>query len=340
MKNFSRSIFLLLIAGLLFLSGCASKETHVPDFAFAQPNQGVTAKHPDVMEKEGGTLTHFSAVMPPQFLVEVEYGVKGVWPLIAGHMSDANAPIADGFCYAIESLAFSNNPWGIVPMQCVILGKMEDFEGYRFALVNKDGGVWISSPAGGTMIDDRSWDVKKFEEDFDHRKEVLGKVGKTLDEIDRFWIDQFSHLGMETEGDVFELVIGSSREWQDFRQSFISEMGYELTMPNGSVVVSSISRDEMVNRLARNPRITRWQKFLSRLSIPVGTPEVIAFGAASSVLNGGIAAMIDSEWKARVARGSGQYRDHASQMVYLMDQFRKSNADNMRYKHFFAQKAQ
>ena len=339
MKNFSYSTLFFAVALLLFLGGCA-QQRHVPSFALAQPAEGVTAIHPDEMEKDGGILTQFTAVLPPQFLVEVEHGVKGVWPLVAGHMTDSEAKIQDGFCYAVESLSFSNNPWGIVPMQCVIVGGIKDFDGYKLALVNKDGGVWISSPSGGSMLDDRSWNVEDFEDDFDHRREVLDKVGKTLQEINQFWIDQFLHLGMETDGDVFEIVVGSSDEWQIFRQSFIAEMGYELTMPDGSVVVSSISRDEMVNRLARNPRITRWQKFLSRLSIPIGTPEVMAFGAASSVLNGGIAAMIDNEWKVRVARGSGQHRDHAEQMVYLMQQFQKSNAENMRYKYFFANQAQ
>lgn len=328
--------FAVLLMCFLFLTGCANQKK-VPSFAFAQPEQGVTAPHPDELERGGGVITVFTAIMPAQFLVEVQQGVKGVWPLVAGHMMDEKASIEDGFCYAVESKAFGKNPWGIVPMECAIVGKKIDFAQYKFALVNKDGGVWISAPAGGNMIDDRSWSFEKFEDDFDHRKEVLGKVGKTLKEIDQFWIEQFARLGLEIDGDVREITISQhSQEWLEFRASFISEMGYELTLPNGDNVVSSVSRDEMIGLLSRNPRITKWQKFTSRLAIPLGTPEVIVFGTASSILNGGIAAMIDSEWQSRVARGSGQYRDQAEQMAYLMQKIQESQADVMRYKYYFA----
>lgn len=322
---------------LLLLGGCAAQQK-VPSFALAQPEQGITAVHPDQMEKSGGNLVTFTAVLPPQFLVEVKHGVKGVWPLVAGHMYDKNAPIEDGFCYAIESRSLSKNPWGIVPLACAIIGTREHFREYNFALVNKDGGVWISAPAGGGMLDDRSWNFEDFEDDFDHRTETLKKVGKSLDEIDAFWVDQIGRLGLSLDHDVKEFsIIEQSHDWQSFRTSFITEMGYQLTLPNGDVVVSSVSRDEMVDILSRNPRITKWQKFMSRLSIPIGTPEVMAFGTATSILNGGIAALIDDEWQSRVARGSAQFRDSAEQMAFLVEEIQKSHADVMRYKKYTAQ---
>lgn len=331
-------IIIVFGALLLMLGGCANQQK-VPSFALAQPEQGTSALHPDQMEKSGGTLVTFTAVLPPQFLVEVKHGVKGVWPLVAGHMHDKNASIEDGFCYAVESRSLSKNPWGIVPLQCAIIGTHEHFRDYRFALVNKDGGVWISAPAGGGMIDDRSWNFKKFEDDFDHRIATLEKVGKSLDEIDAFWVDQIGQLGLNLGHDVKEFSIeAQSLEWQEFRTSFITEMGYQLKLPNGDVVVSSVPRDEMVTLLSRNPRITRYQKFMSRLSIPIGTPEVIAFGTATSILNGGIAAFIDDEWQSRVARGSAQYRDSAEQMAFLFKEIQKSHADVMRYKNFTMKK--
>ncbi len=333
MKNMLAGGAMLVLCALL-LGGCATK--HVPDWARAQPSEGVTQIHPDVMEKTGGTFTQFTAIMPPQFLVEVKYGVKGVWPVIASHMTDPDAEIEDGFCYAVESLAFGKNPWGFVPMQCVMMNTISHFDGYRVTLVNKDGGAWIASPVARGILDERDWDVKKFEKDFEYRKKILEKVGNTLTEIDDFWRAMSAHIGVESDGDVFEVIIGSE-QWQTFRDNFIAEMGYELTMPDGSVVVSTISRDEMVNRLSRNPRITRWQRFVSRLSIPIGTPEVMVFGTATSVLNGGIAAAIDGEWQALVARGSGEHREHANQMLYLMQKFQESNAKNIQYKQFFAQ---
>jgi hypothetical protein len=326
-----KNIYLTFLVCTLFLGGCATQ--HVADFALEQPEEGVTAIHPDMME-QGSHIVSFTSRLPLEFLVEVKHGVKGVWPIVATHMTDEDAPIEDGFCYTVEERSFAKNPWCAVLMKCVISGTREHFSDYKFALVNKDGGVWITSPAGEKMINENQWNIEDFEDDFDHRIEVMNKVGQTLDDINEFWRARASELGISLSADVSELIISShSVRWQNFRKEFIAEMGYELTLPNGEVVVSQISRDEMVNELSHNPRISRWQKFTSRLAIPLGSPEIMAFGVGSSILNGGIAAMIDSDWEARVARGTGQYRTMAGQIVYIAEQVSqcKQQSDIERY---------
>ena len=326
-----KKVFLFLIV-VFFLAGCAGKKA--PHFARIQPVDGISATHPDEMLKSGGYITTFTAIMPPQFLVEARYGVKGIWPVVADDMSDENAPLIDGFCFAMEDRSFDHNPWGFIILKCVFTGAPRDFSRYKFALVNKDGGVWMASPIGKKIIDDKIYDFQKFESDFKYRKEILEKVGASLREINVFWQVRASELGMTLAyGDVARIPVNShSLLWQDFRKEFIAAMGYELTLPNGKHVVSVISRDEMVTTLARNPRITPWQKFLSRLVVPLGTPEVMAIGAASSVLNGGIAALLDTDWHVRVARGTVQLRETSAQMVYLMHKYEKVHQEMMRYK--------
>ncbi len=325
---------LMILVGIyaLLLCSCAGQNGS-PSYARLQPEQGVTATHPDVLEKKGGTMISFTAILPPQFLVEVKKGVKGVWPLVAGHKSDATAVVEDGFCYAIESRSFNKNPWGIIPLTCTIMGTRKHFEDYRFAIVNKDGGVWIASPAGGVMIDDRHWDFTHFEKKFEERNKVLDMVGQDLTSIDRFWQDRAWELGSRIDGDVKEITINAQNpEWKKFRQSFIAEMGYELKLPDGQVVVSQIPRKDMVDMLSENPRVTRWQKFFAGLSIPIGTPEAMAFGTATSILNSGIAAFINDDMQTRVARGSGLYRDTADQMAFLFAQYQEAHVEMMKLK--------
>lgn len=311
----SRLICVVVIVLVVFLGGCSTKQA--PDFARLQPEMGVSVQMPS-----SGIITIIPGILPAEFLVEVHHGVKGVWPIVGGHQKDEKAQIVNGFCFSLESQSFEKNVWGIVaPIKCVLTGTRGELKDYRFAIVNKDGGVWITSPIGGEMLDDKKWDFRKFEKDHKYRNQILDRVGLTLDEVNGFWQERFGEMKIAVKGGAVQeiSIVDGNPAWQDFQKEFIREMGYELDMPDGTTVVSHLSGEEMQKLLAKNPHITGWQRFLSRLAVPIGTPEVMLFGTATSVLQGGIAALIEDDWKVRVARGTVQLKDTSDQVVFLTE---------------------
>lgn len=307
-------IVVAVMGFVAFLGGCSTKSA--PDFARILPEDGVSAQLP-----EDGVITVIPGILPAEFLVEVKNGVKGVWPIVGHKAADSQTSLTNGFCFAMEGMAFEKNPWGIVaPLKCVVVGSKKELAGYTFALVNKDGGVWITSPVGGEMLDDTQWNFQKFEGDHAYRTSVMDRIGLTIEQVNDFWEERFAELGITViDGSVEEIrIVHNNPKWQEFQEEFIREMGYQLEMPNGKTVVSHLSAQEMQKLLAKNPHITGWQKFLSRLTIPIGTPEVMLFGTATSVLQGGIAALIEDDWRVRVARGTVQLRDTKEQTLFLV----------------------
>lgn len=329
-----KSIYLFIALGsILLLSGCGSKS--MPSFALTQPEQGITVTHPDQFEQDGGTIITFTGVLPPRFLVEVDRGVRGVWPLVGTSLSDEEAPIVSGFCYSVPSEAFGANPWAIIPMQCAILGNKKEFieKEYSFALVNKDGGVWIASPIGAvpsydyTIVDDGTYDFVEFEDDFEYRTELMHEIGKTISVINSVWKNRIENFGfIATADDVQEIhIVDGNPQWEEFREKLLAEMGNALRLPDGEVVASYLSEEDMENLLSKNPHITPWQRFLSRIRLPIGTPEVMAFGAASSMIDGGIAAFFDNTWHACVARGMCQRRDMSEQLAFMFQLYQEEH---------------
>ena len=337
MKNIKRMLFLVLAGLLLMNGGCAQRTA--PSFALVQPEQGMTVEHPDQFEKDGGTIVTFTGVLPPRFLVEVDKGVRGVWPLVGSSITDEEAPIVDGFCYSVPSQAFAKNPWAIIPMQCAILGSKREFtqKDYVFALVNKDGGVWIASPIGAvptydyTIVDDQTYDFVKFEDNFEYRAELMREIGKSIPVINETWQKRIEGFGFtSTTDDVQEIeIVEGNPQWEAFREKLLSEMGEALELPDGQIVASYMSEEDMETLLSKNPMITPWQRFLAHIRVPIGTPEVMAFGAASSFIDGGIAAFFDNQWNACVARGTCQRRDMSEQLAFMFELYQREHVKRM-----------
>lgn len=313
---------------MLLLSGCADRnQGKVPSFAMVQDEQGVALPHPDAVEdkNKGNIITVFTVIIPPEFIVETRGDLRAAYPLVGGHMNDPQAKIEDGFCFVQSTKALSKNPWGLIPGTCTIMGSKKQFTQYRWIITNQDGGVWAVSPTATAMVDDKGWDFVKFENDFTHRTEVLTKVGDTLAEINEFWKERYRELGQVPKNDVYEIVIDPKNpKWQAYREKLIKEMGFEIALPNGQPVVSTVDRDRMVEILAEVPRVTKWQKMVSHLGVSIGTPEVMAVSAASSILNGGIAALFDNQLYTNTARGLAQRRDLAPQMRFWYNQVQQA----------------
>ncbi len=334
-------VFLLLVS--LMSGGCAQRS--LPSFALAQPEQSNTITHPDKMEKAGGTIVEFVGALPPRFMVEVDYGVRGVWPLVGVSLDNEQAPVIQGSCFSMEEYAFASNPWRIpAPMECFVLGNKKELmdKKYAFVLVNKDGGVWMASPIGSvigyeyTIIDDNKsngvyYDYRKFEDDREYAISLMKEIGKTIPVIEKAYHKRLASFGVKFVGSaVQEISIKEGDpKWEEFRTRLLDEMNSGLELPDGEVVVSYLSQDEMKKLLSRNPRLTPWQRFLSGLQLPLGTPEVMAIGFASSVINSGIAGFLDDRWNVCTARGMCQRRDMSEQLAFMYHLYQKEYMKNM-----------
>ncbi len=306
-----------LLITLIALTGCADKKMGAPSFAHLQPDEGITATHPDKMGEEGDSILTFIGIFPIELATETDETFRAVIPMTAVSLN-SDKPLIKGFCYTMPDQAFDRNPWGQIPMRCVIIGNKEQFvqEDRSLAIFNKDGGVYIASPIGPvpsfehTILDDQTYDYKRFETDLDYQKELMREIGRTVPVIENAWRDRIEIHGYKAKNDlVKEIVIGNNSQWKDFTTKMLTDMGGGLEMANGDKVVSFLSEEEMQLLMAKNPEITGWQKFMAHLRVPIGTPEMIAIGTASSIIDGGIAALFDTAWNnACVARGTCQRR--------------------------------
>lgn len=333
MKYAYLAVMLLFV---FLFGGCANTETkRLPDYARVM-ERGSSAPHPDAMKQDGDSIVVFHVMIPPEFVVlETEKpSFDGVWPIIAKDMFGESSLLEEGFCYS-EGLKNLGEVL-FVRGECVMIGATKnDFKNYRFILANKDGGVWLASPFGGRVLSEGQsegrWDFGRFENENAYQKGIFEKIGFTLEEIDEAWQSIVGVYGFRVQ-DVKEIEMSkSSSDWKEFKERYTAELGYGLQLPSGERVVSNFSRDKMVQLLAHNPLMTPKQRFLQHLNVSIGTPKMMIFGTLSSILKGGIAATIDSEWRASVARGTVQRKDLAPHIRHIWRHMERIHREMRRF---------
>lgn len=313
-----KRLAIFLVVGLL-AAGCAGK--HVPRFAYTDAENRVSVPHPDQIQQDTKMITTFLGVINPAFLVEVD-GLQGVWPALA----EVGDGYKEGFVYSLTDLS-EELPWGVVIGEFVFLGSREELESSKIAYVNQDGGAWLAAPNSVILDAEKGeFDCERFEENKEYRHQIFQQGGLTLAEISDFWRKFASARGVATAENftaINEIKIGSL-EWQKFRERLLSEMGNGYRMPDGKIRAGFISRENLQKELMKNPRMTGWQRFMEALSIPIfPSPEGMAFGAASSLVRGGIAAWLGSRWNGKTARSECQRRDLAQQLVFLNEFYQR-----------------
>jgi hypothetical protein len=92
-------------------------------------------------------------------------------------------------------------------------------------------------------------------------------------------------------------------------------------MPNGDIRAWHFKTEDFRRIASQNPEISGWQRFFAGLRIPVvPSPEAVAFGMASSLLNSGIQEVIPGEeWNGHTANSSCKRKDLARQFEFLSE---------------------
>ncbi|MDZ7612158.1 MAG: hypothetical protein U5L10_05325 [Candidatus Moranbacteria bacterium] len=313
-KLFSASV-LIVLAGL-FLVGCAGNK-QPPKFALVSSHQGVSVEHPDQMAKETDKITTFPVVFHPFLNVECYGGYKGVWPVEAYKQGE---PLKQGFAYINEE--YSQNPFGFAIMEAVFLGGKSGMEDYRISVFNRDAVVWMFSPFGKVFSEADGYDSQKLEDDPEYRQKAFQAYGLKFSQIETHWKNFFRSHGVAVEEIVQEIKIGGPG-WKEFRKRLLSNFSESYEMPSGEIRAGHFKLDEFQKIAAKNPEITGWQRFFSGLRIPiVPSPEAIAFGMASSLVNSGIQEMIPGgeKWYGHTANSACKRKDLARQFQFLTSQ--------------------
>jgi hypothetical protein len=334
--------FILLCCIVLFFTGCAGKKTYMEGVALVD-EYGDAAKHPTQMEKDNDTFISFHAIRhsnldteaTPVYSEEFGFELKGFFPIIGASTEHEDAPIIGGFCYTEGP-----HPIGLYyfeRMNCMINGTKKGFNsnGYKFFVSNKDTGVWIFPPAHESSSEDGEWDHEKFLDDFEYRVAILNKFGQSIDQINQSWnniLESQSGGQVHFMNDVQQFTADpNSVRWQKQRKNIIRTIGHEIVLPDGEVVVSNLSVEEMTAKLSQNPMVTPFQKFSSGFNnLIIGTPDMMMYSAVTGLLQGTIAASLDSEWKASVARAIIKRKDFAGHMNYHRLRQKKMYAQMMR----------
>lgn len=306
-------VFALVWLLAIFLMGCGGKQP--PKFALVDSHQGVSVDHPDQMAKETDRITTFPVVFHPFLNVECYDGYQGVWPVVAHKKGE---PLKQGFAYINKE--YSQNPFGFAIMEAVFLGAKSGMEDYRISLFNRDGVVWMISPFGEIFSESDGYDSEKLEEESKYRQEAFQAFGMSFSEIEARWKTMFQKEGIAVEKIVQEIKIGSP-EWQEFRKRLLANFSEGYEMPNGEIRAGHFKTEDFRRVASQNPEISGWQRFFAGLRIPVvSSPEAVAFGTASSLVNSGIQeVMPGEEWHGHTANSSCKRKDLARQFKFLSE---------------------
>jgi LPS sulfotransferase NodH len=304
------SVVLLLVLVLL-LAGCAGNKP--PKFALVDSHQGVSVDHPDQMAKETDKITVFPVVFHSFLNVECYNGYQGVWPVVAHRQGE---PLKQGFAYINKE--YSQNPFRFPIMEAVFLGGKSELKDYRIAIFNRDGVVWMFSPFGEVFSESDGYDSEKLEEDPEYRQKAFQAYGMKFSEVENSWKKLFRKHGVSVKQIVQEVKIGTPG-WQELRKRLLSNFSEGYEMPNGEIRAGHFKTEEFRRIASQNPEITGWQRFFAGLRIPVvPSPEAVAFGAASSLINSGIQEMIPGEeWHGHTANSSCKRKDLAKQFRFI-----------------------
>lgn len=328
MKIVCTVICVVLCGGLL--GGCGAK---APDYARLAAEQSFSVPHPDALEKrEDPHMFTFTGSFPEDYLMEMDESLRGVLPLIGVSLKDDDAPTVEGFCYTLPKLAFGDkNPWAIIPMQCIGMGERAALEKneYVFAMPNKDGTAFIASPIGSDadhkdyVLDQRSYDWEKFKKDKNYQKEIMVRVGRSLDDIDDTWQKRVAHQGKKlTKGDVREIIAREGDPmWEEFRKTMLDDMGVSLELPDGQLVASYLTEKEMEKKLSKLQMTTPWQRFVSKLRIPISPtalPELAVSGG-----QGIVAMFFDNAWETMTAQGICKRIEFSKQLKLFYNLYKR-----------------
>jgi len=305
-RSLAQLVSFLAICCLLF--SCGGRTFKPPSFARVDPTKAVSATHPDQLNE---TYVRFPMVYAPGLAIEDEWRFNSVFPVIGVDARDPKAEIKKGFAY-FKKGAYEETPWGAPLMEAVFPGKGRDLENYLFLMSNMDGSYCLISPLGKVFRREEGYDPQKFEEDIGYRADIFVGLGMTLKEIAL----TNRHIGLSQS--IIQEVTPGTKEWTRFEEDFVGSFTHSYK--NGSeVVLTKLDRKDYQRVIQENPGLTRTQRFLKNVVVPIGPSlEMLAFSALSTLATFGFQeAFTDPEI-------TGKYASATITRAEMFDEFQRA----------------
>ena len=290
---------MLFVLVVFLIGGCATSGKYVPKHAITDPSKGISIIHPVEIEKAGiKTITIFQGLMDPGLWVEV-VSAGGVWTFLA--LTDSGK-ILDGYAY-LSGI----NYWGDWRLQFVLLEGLEkrDKETAKFIYFNRDAGYCYNLI--GNQVE---YDPKKFDEDKEYRLKLFQDHGKTLDQIDSFFLDYLRKKKLNPPDDlssVVEIEIGSP-EWKKFKSKIAKSMQYNYKMGNGEIRCGWLPLKHFSKEAVEIPGFNGKDQYLKRANVPLFFLPFAGVGlmviAGANIIGDIAAAGIDDSWSGSYARST------------------------------------
>jgi len=255
----------------------------------AEAKEAISVENPAEIEGRGEQyIVAFPIIVSPgnwgTESVPYKNGEIGTWPILSS--KKGNATIIKGYYFIANNSEDLLNDHGSIEALAILVGKKEDIDK---VLPLSRGGDTIQTIGGKEF----NYDSDKFDKDPKHQAEIFNQRGKTISEIEDFWIKYNRDREIEIPpGHQFveEIQVGSPR-WEDFKSEIAQKFGKNYQMADGQYRSTHIaSEKEFLEKAYENQGVTGGQRFMRELKV---SPNPIAI--VSSLLNGIIAASIGPE---------------------------------------------
>ncbi|NCA93604.1 MAG: hypothetical protein EOM84_00325 [Sphingobacteriia bacterium] len=284
-----RMAFLLALVPVLFLAGCGTKSMSVSKYGMAEAKEAISVENPVEIERRGELfVTVFPIIVNPgnwgTESIPYKNGEIGTWPILSS--KKGNGAIIKGYYFIANNSESLLNDYGSIEALAISVGRKDDID--RVLPLSR-GGDTIQTIGGKEF----SYDSKKFDEDLKYQVEIFNQKGKTIKEIEDFWMKYNYDREIEIPSGhqfVEEIQVGSAR-WEDFKSEIAQKFGKNYQMSDGQFRSTHISSEEdFLEKAYKNQGVTGGQRFMREFKVSLN-PIVIV----SSLLNGIIASSIGPE---------------------------------------------
>ena len=283
---------------ILFLltTGCTNLKKYVPDHAFKKPIQGISIPHPEIIEQEGiKNITTFLVLMDAGLYVEV-VEKRGVWPIIARLENGKE------ICSYIYLLGLS---WkGDFLLKAEFPISREELEKAKILYFNRDAGfVYILDQP----IEPIGYNSKKFQKKEKHREEVFNEHGRTLRDLENFWMNYCPAIECTNGYPIIDEIVVGSPEWIAYKELLYKITGHAYKDKfNGKIVLSHLEIEKMREIATQMPGFHMRGRWFKNWLLPIiGLGGInMAASVGTSITTSAIDASIKDDYEGYYARAT------------------------------------
>lgn len=325
---------------LVLLLGCAGKQNDKyvsSEFAFRDPKQGISIRHPKDLKDEGvESVVIFDCFFPTELFVEA-YGVNGVFPSVARRQSDGK--IFKGYAYLLK-IDEHTGKW---LLRNIFIASEEDLKNAKIILLNKDDGFayTLDGKEAIKKVEKNiiAYDPEKFEKDQEYQSMIFAEFGMDFAQLLQARRESFYNaigiMPSENYRIGFE-VKTSSLEWEGFIAALKKDFP-SVHVISGKNYLSFLPEGDFQSEYVTIPGFSTPMRYIkdgstTLLSFPV-MPDMGTMVAAN-IVGDVLHASIDDSWSGYFARAtvlryelSSTFREVCAEYEKVISSLAKKNIE-------------